>query len=301
MASLREIRQKSKSVKSTLSVTRAMKMVAAARLAKAQGRILSARPFALRMQQLLEDIDKQTDIPGSDQQQIHPLLAEFNTNNELIVVVSGDKGLCGAFNSNVLRKALAYIKGNAGKNISVIAVGKKTRNFFRRLRFPVIKEYVNIFSRMGFVHAELIGRDVIECYLKEKLASVKIFYNSLKNAVVQDLKIEQLLPVESKRGISEKPVPEQTRNDAGVGFLYEPDCGIILETLLPRYIKAQIYRILMDSYAAELGARMTAMDSATKNALELIDILNLQFNKIRQGLITRELSELVSGAEALSA
>jgi len=300
MSSLREIRRKIKSIGSTLSVTKAMKMVAAAKLQKAQQRILASRPFALRLQELLEDIDAQLNASDTELQEPHPLLEKKESTKELLIVVSADKGLCGGFNQNIFRKAVTYIKDSPDKNIELFVVGKKARDFFRRFGYSVAKEYAHIFARLRYAHAELIGQEIIDHYIAGQFSSVTVLYNSSRNALVQDILMEQLLPVIYKREHHLKTGRLQRIASPENTFLYEPRCDVLLHELLPRYIKAQVYRILLDSYASEMSARMIAMESATKNALELIDFLKLKFNRTRQELITKELTELVSGAEALS-
>ncbi len=293
MASLREYRKKIKTVKSTQQITKAMKMVSAARLRRAQSRILSARPFAIGMNELLKDLSRR--LASGDKlavQAPHPLLETNQSNSVALLLVTSDKGLCGSFNTNLVRKAAEYVRDNPEKDIRFFVVGRKGRDFFKRSGYPLSGEYTQIFNQLSYIHAELIGRDLIELYLKEKLSEVVVIYNEFKSVIQQKLTFERLLPIA-------RPQNSEISNDQKIGFLYEPSQDQLLEALLPRYVKSQIYRVLLESFAAELGARMAAMDSATKNARDLIDMLTLKLNRQRQAIITREIAALVGGAEAL--
>lgn len=291
MASLREYRKKIKTIKSTQQITKAMKMVSAARLRRAQSRILSARPFAWKMRELLKQLGTETN--SSDTSFPHPLLRANKSNKMAILMVTADKGLCGSFNTNLVRKTLEVIQENKDKEILFLAAGRKGRDFFKRSNYPIAHEYVHIFNALSYAHAEIIGQDIIKLYLEKNVAEVRVVYNEFKSVVQQKLTVERLLPIAP---------PEKLAAGADFSktdFLYEPAKEKLLEALLPRYIKSQIFRILLESFAAELGARMAAMDSATKNAKELIDLLTLKLNRTRQAMITREIAELVGGAEAL--
>ena len=295
MASLREYRKKIKSVRSTQQITKDMKMVAAARLRKAQSRILAARPFAWKMRDLLADLaGREVSLnaadPGEQLSLPHPLLRSLQTNKIAILLVTADKGLCGSFNTNLLKKAAETLKQNEGKELKLFVVGKKGRDFFKRLGYPVVAEYVQIFNQLSYTHAEIVGKDLIDIFLKEEISEVLMIYNEFKSVIQQKLTVERLLPIAR---------PEKFSESHKADFIYEPPKEMLLEVLLPRYIKSQIFRVLLESYAAELGARMAAMDSATKNAKELIESLTLRLNRTRQAMITREIAELVGGAEAL--
>ncbi len=293
MASLREFRKKIKTVKSTQQITKAMKMVSAARLRRAQSRILASRPFAIRMNELLKDLagrlssDKGTAVAAP-----HPLLEANQSKKVALLLVTSDKGLCGSFNTNLVRRAAEYIRDNPDKDIRFFVVGRKGRDFFKRSGYPISGEYVQIFNQLSYTHAEIIGKDLIELYLKEKLSEVVVIYNEFKSVLQQKLTLERLLPIR-------RPEDSKRAVETNVDFLYEPTRDQLLEALLPRYVKSQIYRVLLESFAAELGARMAAMDSATKNARDLIDMLTLKLNRQRQAVITREIAELVGGAESL--
>lgn len=288
MASLRELRRKVKSVKSTQQITKAMKLVAAARLNRAQERILAARPFANRMEGLLQELAylvKREEEAGHLQ---HPFLMERTGNRVDLVLVTADRGLCGGFNANLMRRALQFLRQHPEADVRLWCVGKKGRDYFRRFYPKIENEYVNIFQRLGFAQAEVIGRDVIDTFLNTDTRGVFFLYNEFKSRIQQNVVLKPLLPVTALPEV--KPLWD---------FIYEPGRQEILDELLPRYIKGQIYRILLESQAAELAARMSAMDSATNNARELISSLTLTMNKVRQAAITKEISEIVGGAEAL--
>lgn len=305
MPSLREYRKKIKTIKSTQQITKAMKMVAAARLRKAQSRILSARPFAEKMQELMRELagrlnpdsntlsrfHQDTPLPKENGSRApHPLLESHQTNKVAVLLVTADKGLCGSFNTNLVKRASEYLRENQDKELKLFVVGRKGRDFFARLGYPLAGEYVNIFNNLSYTHAEIIGKDLIQVFLKEQLAEVVLIYNEFKSVIQQRLALERLLPVER---------PPKLSAEQKIEFLYEPEKEKLLDALLLRCIKSQIFRVLLESAAAELGARMAAMDSATKNASELVDHLTLKLNRTRQAMITREIAELVGGAEAL--
>lgn len=290
MASLRELRRKIRSVKSTQQITRAMKMVAAARLNRAQNRILSARPFADKMEGLLHELAHiaQTESDGGG---THSAFFKRRETARIdLVLVTADRGLCGAFNASLIRRAVRFLRDHERDDVRLWLVGKKGRDFFRRLSVKREKEYVGFFQRLTYGDAEILGDDLIETFLSTDTSSVVILYNEFKSRIQQRLVIRDLLPIPRIDDV-------KARRD----FLYEPSREEILEGLLPRYLKAQIYRILLESQAAELAARMTAMDSATNNASDLIYSLTLNMNKVRQAGITKEISEIVGGAEALQA
>lgn len=299
MASLRDIRRKIKSVKSTEQITKAMKMVAAARMRRSQTAILAARPFASRMSELvsgLAALERASDLAAGREVQIHDLFdARPATGPELLVLVSADKGLCGAFNSNLLRASLDWLRQRQGKKVYVVAVGRKGRDFAHRLKgfdLEIVQELAGIFPRVTFSHAELVGRAILDAYAQKNVSSVTVLYNEFKSVAVQKLVTSTLLPIPA--AVSEGSTEKIAAYD------FEPGRQELLAALLPRYIKAQIYRILLESQAAELAARMNAMDAASKNAKELRGALNLSLNRQRQAMITKEIAELVGGAEALA-
>ena len=288
MASLRELRRKVKSVKSTQQITKAMKLVSAARLNRAQERILSARPFADKLELLLQELSYLIHANVETTLEKHPLLRERTGKRMDVVLVTSDRGLCGGFNANLIRRALLFLRDHQDSDIHLWLIGKKGRDYFRRFSKRIEKEFVGLFQRLSFAQAELIGTDLIETFLKTDTREICFIYNEFKSRLKQELVIKPLLPIRQMPGI-------QPRLD----FIYEPDRAELLEELLPRYVKGQIFRILLESQAAELAARMTAMDNATNNAKELISSLTLTMNKVRQAGITKEIAEIVGGAEAL--
>jgi F-type H+-transporting ATPase subunit gamma len=294
MPTLRDIKRRIASVKSTQQITRAMKLVAAAKLRRAQERVTEARPYCRIMDEMMSDLALRSP------REMHPLLrgpvsdGGDGTTSKLLLVITGDRGLCGAFNSNIIRRSLDLLRAdqdNPAVSLVLIVVGRKARDFYRR-RGPVAirSEYVNFFDKLAFSHAAQIGQDVASAYASNEVDQVQLVYNEFRSAASQRVVVETLLPIESAAGSEESP---------GVEYLFEPSPAAILESLLPRHVEVQVYRALIESLAAEYGARMAAMDNATKNASEMIDLLTIQFNKARQERITKELLEIVSGAEAL--
>ncbi|MBI2081785.1 MAG: ATP synthase F1 subunit gamma [candidate division NC10 bacterium] len=288
MATLRDIRQRIRSVQSTQKITRAMKLVAAAKLRRAQERILAARPYSDKMDTVLASLALRADRSA------HPLLVERAGNRRVLVVIAADRGLCGAFNSNILRHSLEWLRrqGEAEVALTLIVVGRKARDFYRRRPFTVRATYLNFFDRLAYEHGAEIGQELVQAYAEEEADEVHLCYNEFKSAAAQRVTVTRLLP------IAPLPVPE---GEAVVDFLYEPSEAVILNRLLPKHIEVQIYRALLESLAAEYGARMTAMENATRNAAEMIEVLTIAFNKARQERITKELLEVVAGAEALRA
>ena len=260
-----------------------MKMVAAARLRKAQERVLNARPYANEMLTLLGSLTARVE------QRVHPLLVERPIKNLLLVLVSGDKGLAGAFNTNLIRAAHNYLNEHREQKVSMIAVGRKGRDFFRKQPVPMIGDYANIFSRLEFSHAVEISQTIIDLYTKEEVDAVDFIYNESKSILVQRLTVERYLPVK----------PMQAREgEVLIDYIYEQPPAEIFKVLLERYVEIEVYRALLESAAAEFAARMTAMDAATTNAADMIDSLTLNMNRVRQAAITREIIEIVSGANA---
>ncbi len=294
MASLREIRRKIKSVKSTEQITKAMKMVAAARMRRAQSSILSGRPFA----QGMEDLARA--LAGADEGgalvQSHPFFRKPLAGTSLLVLVTADKGLCGSFNSNLMKAALEWLRGQKGRGRArVAAVGKKGRDFLHRLRgydFEVSSEMAGIFPKASYSHAEILGSGVIADFEQGRACEVSVLYNEFKSVAQQKLRIKPLLPIAPSENFAKESARERGFEPAGLP---------LLDALLRRFVKAEIYRVLLESQAAELAARMNAMDAAAKNASELRADLNLDLNRQRQALITKEIAELVGGAEALAA
>ena len=286
MATLRDIRRRIRSVQGTQKITRAMKLVAAVKLRRAQARILEARPYAYKLQEVLSSLALRSDPER------HPLLARRGTGKKILIVISGDRGLCGAFNANIIRRSLEVIRGTKEVALALILVGRKVRDYYRRRQneFAIRSTYAGFFDRLAYEHAARIGEDLVKAYIEEEYDEVLLVYNEFKSAVAQRVVVEQLLPIEPLFTPPEALV---------VDFIYEPSPPAVLERLLPKHVEIQIFRALMESVAAEYGARMTAMDAATKNAEEMIQLLTIQFNKARQDRITKELLDIVGGAEAL--
>ncbi len=284
MATLRDIRRRIGSVKNTKQITRAMKVVAASRLRRSQERIFNARPYANQMMALLESLAARLEP------QDHPLLARRPERKVLLVVVTADRGLCGAFNANLLRAAQHYIQARGSDKVLLVTVGRKARNFFRRHPVKIATEYVNIFRQLEFSSAKDLADKIIDLYASESVDAVDFVYNEFKSVMTQNVKVERYLPIEPL-----VPPPGEFLAD----YIYEQPPAEILKSLLPRYVEVQVFRALLESQAAEYAARMTAMDSATNNADELIESLKLTLNRIRQAGITKEIIEIVSGAQAL--
>jgi F-type H+-transporting ATPase subunit gamma len=295
MPNLLDIRRRIKSVKNTQQITKAMKMVSAAKLKRAQDRVVTARPFANKMTEVLAGLADRT-----DENFHHPLLDPRGDERYLVVLVTADKGLCGAFNTNLTKAAQAFIASNPGKQIEILAVGRKGRDFFRRRGAALAGEYIGVTGkgRVDFSEALEIARDVIKRFTEDEgIDKVFLIYNEFKSVMQQRVAIEPLLPVARKA-----PSAEESHSSEAVSlvdYIYEQPPAEIFAKLLPQLIETQIFRALLESIASEQGARMTAMDSASKNARELIDSLTLNMNRIRQAAITNEIIEVVSGAAAL--
>jgi|SRR5919205_48146 F-type H+-transporting ATPase subunit gamma len=294
MANLLDIRRRIKSVKNTQQITKAMKMVSAAKLRRAQERAVSARPFAVKMAEVLTDLASQA---GEDFR--HPLMDARGDQRYLLVLVTADKGLAGAFNANLIKAAQAFLKEHEGRDVEILAVGRKGRDFFRR-RGTLAGEYVGLTGKGRIEHSEAleIAREVMRRFIEdENIDKVFVIFNEFRSVISQRVVVEQILPVAraDAQGGEDGAQAEQNL----VGYKYEQPPEEIFSHLLPRLVETQIYRALLESVASEQGARMTAMDSASKNAGELIQSLTLNMNRIRQASITREIIEIVSGAAAL--
>src|SRR5450432_332553 len=296
MPTLLDFRRRIRSVKNTQQITRAMKFVAAARLRRAQEAALAARPYAVELARVLRSTMARIESPE------HPLLAKRPENNILAIVLTGERGLAGAFNSNVLRKAHEFFRSHPGKKITTIPVGKKGRDSLRRAGFTFAAEYVNVLARVDFKTAREIANLVAELYTKEEIDSVYIIFSEFKSVMVPTLAVEKLLPVEAIREDEEKNADQddgrknEKPNETPIDYIYEQPEEQILAKLLPRYIETQILRAMLESSAAEHAARMTAMEAATNNANDVIEALTLHMNKVRQAAITKEIIEIVSGA-----
>ena len=286
MPSLQGLRRKIGSIKNTQKITKAMKMVAAAKLKRAQERILAARPYAKKMAVVLGS------LAGRVNRQGHPLLRKPSGRRIELLVVTSDRGLCGAFNANILRKAVEFLREQqeAGHPVTVSVIGRKGRDFFRHRPWTRRQEWAGIFDRLSYEHALDIGGDIVQQFTAGTFDELSVVYNEFKSVIQQRVVVEKLLPIESL---------DQDDGALGGGYLFEPDEEDLLKVLLPKHIEVQTFHALMESSAAELGARMAAMDGATRNAGEMIKKMTLYYNKTRQAAITKELMDIVGGAEAL--
>jgi F-type H+-transporting ATPase subunit gamma len=346
MANLLDIRRRIRSVKNTRQITKAMQMVSAAKLRRAQERAMAARPYAQMLTSVLKSLVSRAEVydPVTGEPR-NPLLIRREEKTALLIVVSGEKGLAGAFNSNILKAAARFIETKRGKNIDIVAVGRKSRDYFRR-RYPVvaeqsgedrkgpiqvIAEYVGLMNRAQFASAREIAEKVCRLYTAGAVDSVFIVYNEFKSVIAQRLVVDELLPIQAIGEMAHKEAEEVSEEErkrrieaalhAGVGvrgtdtgaidqraagfaaanvdYIYEQAAERLFADLLPRYVSMQMFRAMLESEAAEHAARMTAMDSATNNASDMIDGLTLQMNRVRQAKITKEIIEIVSGAAAL--
>jgi len=297
MPSLQSVRRKIASVKKTQKITKAMKMVAAAKLKRTQGRILAARPYAYKMRDAIRHLSRRVNRDA------HPLLRKREGKRIMVAVVSSDRGLCGAFNANILRTAAATLKEFEahGAQVEVAVIGRKGRDFFRRRAWKVRREVVDVFDRLTFEHGMLMGSELqaVDDYVAGRIDAVYVIYNEFKSAVQQRVVVEKLLPIDWLVEISDPKDLDQATETMPGAYLYEPSEDELLNGLLHRNFHVQSYRILLESSAAEQGARMAAMDGATRNAGELIKTLTMYYNKTRQAAITKELMDIVGGAEAL--
>ena len=291
MPSLIDIRRRIRAVKSTQQITKAMKMVAASKLRRAQDRIFNARPYARQMRRVLASLATRVD-PAA-----HPLLDQRDlaapASRTMVVVVTADKGLCGSFNTNIIKAASTFIVSSERKPVALGLVGRKGRDFYRRRGFEIVFEQVGIFQTLKYGDAQLIARDAMDEFTSKRVDAVLVAYSEFKSVMQQQVVMEQLLP------IPRAAVTEGAEGRVEIDYLYEPAPQEIFNQLLPRYVETQVYRALLESNAAFFAAQMTAMDTATKNAGEMLSQLTLYMNKVRQAAITREIIEVVSGAEAL--
>jgi len=291
MANLLDIRRRIKSVKNTQQITKAMKMVSASKLRRAQERVINARPFADKMSQVLAELAAHT--PEDFQ---HPLLDRRGDERYLVVLITADKGLCGAFNANLIKAAQTFAKENPDKQIQLLAVGRKGRDFFRR-RADVVGEYIGLTGkgRVEFAEGLEVARDVMKRFTEaEEIDKVFLIFAEFKTVLTQRIVVEQLLPISQTEAVEEDAAKAES-----VDYIYEQPPAQVFTRLLPLLIETQIFRALLESIASEQGARMTAMDAASKNAGELISTLTINMNRVRQAAITREIIEIVSGAAAL--
>jgi F-type H+-transporting ATPase subunit gamma len=296
MPSLIDLRRRIRAVKSTQQITKAMKMIAASRLRRAQDRVVNARPFAADMLRVLNDVAARVEPD------VHPLLDQRPEGGKILfVVITADRGLCGSFNSNIIKNAGQFIMSHDPGAIALGLVGRKGRDFFARRGFEVKFEHVNIFQRVNYNDAQAIARAAMEDFTSHAMDQVYLIYNEFKSVLSQRVVIERLLPIPrlDERAGGDVRDPDEESDSSGVDFLYEPGPERIFEELLPHHVEIQVWRALLESNAAFFAAQMTAMDTATKNSAEMIDQLTLYMNKLRQAAITREIIEVVSGAQAL--
>lgn len=289
MPSLIDIRRRVRAVKSTQQITKAMKMVSASKLRRAQDRIINARPYANQALRVMSSVARRVD-PS-----LHPLLRQSDVPGAppLLIVISADRGLCGSFNSNIVKQASTFVQDSIDRQVAMALIGRKARDFFMRRRMDVRYEAVNVFQQVKYSHAQELAAVAIDQFTSGKASSVYLLYNEFKSVMTQRVIVERLLPI-----------PQLTPENGGVegplvDYLYEPSADEILTVIVPRHVEIQTYRALLESAASEHAARMTAMEAATRNAQEMVDKLSLYMNKVRQAAITREIIEVVSGAQAL--
>lgn len=300
MESLRDIRQNIKAIKSTQQIMQTMKMISNARIRRAQDAMTAARPFAKKMYQMVDDLKQDILAMPQPDDAAESWAGRFFINKTGdpkkvgLLVITGDKGLAGSFNAVILRSALHFLKANQDKEVFVFAVGKKGRDFLARLKMPnlhLVYESVGIFPKVSYAHAELLGEAVLKTYFEQNLSSVTLIYNDFKSLASQNLVEQKFLPFHFEATENKKDESD---------FLFEPGMLEIFKLLVPRLVKANMYRMLLESQAANLAATMNAMDAASKNAGELVAALGVKLNKVRQASITNEILDIVNGAEALN-
>lgn len=286
MATLRDIKRRITGVKKTQQITKALKMVSAVKLRRAQQRIIQARPYAHRLRDILGH------IAHGMERDAHPLLAVREPHRVCYVIVTSDQGLCGSFNQNIIRKAEIEIAEHTDSEVEIVLIGRKSRDYFIRRDYKVTGEYIEFFRDLKFGQAVDIAELLKDLYVKEHLDRIYLVYNEFKTAAQQKVVVEQLLPIIPVKPHEDKKLPD---------YIFEPGRVEILDTICPKNMNIQLWRILLESYASEMGARMTAMEYATENADKLITDLTMQYNRIRQENITTEILEIVAGSEALKA
>ncbi len=295
MATLREVRARITGVKKTQKITKAMKMVAAAKLRRAQTGVVAARPYALGMKHLLQHLSAAADLSTN------PFVVQRDAKAVALVVVTADRGLCGAFNSNLIKAVVHHVDQNyahlqAEGKLKLFCVGRKGFDFFSKRRYTVAAKHIGVYNSLVFGQAQTIVREIVQRYVAREFDRVEIVYNEFKSIARQKITIEQFLPVPPE---TDGPDVESASSKTAVNYIYEPSARQIVDSLIPRHLNFQLWRVLLESNASEQGARMAAMDNATENANELISSLQLVYNKARQASITKELLEIVAGAEAL--
>jgi len=286
MASLKSIKKRIVSVKNTRQITKAMKMVSAAKLRRAQENVVAARPYAKKLGEVLQSLA--TNLEGD----LHPLLEKREAKKLLLIVLTSDRGLCGGFNTNLCKAADRFIKEKSAsyEQVSIMTVGRKGYEFLKS-RYTVYKNFSNVLAKPNYQTAAMLAHEVIEGFVAGEYDQVELLYNSFRTVMTQDITFQQLLPVE--------PENEGAADETPVDFIYEPSVGELLAEILPKNIEVQLFKSMLETVAGEHGARMTAMDSASKNANEMIGKLTLQYNRARQAAITTELMEIISGSESI--
>jgi F-type H+-transporting ATPase subunit gamma len=295
MASLRDIRKRIRSVKNTRQITKAMKMVAAAKLRRAQDAITAARPYATALDQIIADL-----AARAEGEVAHPLLQQRPTlQNVELVVLTSDRGLAGGFNSNVTRRAARYLYENGAQNISITTIGRKGNDFFRNRRVPVRKDLAGLYGRVSYKTASDVAEELSHRFLSGEVDAVYLVFNEFVSAISQKVSLTQLLPFQALPAAAQPAGTQPAGATASVDFKYEPNRQAVLDRLVPQALSIKFYRAILESVASEHGARMSAMENATSNATDMIGKLTLTYNRTRQAVITKELMEIVSGAEAL--
>jgi F-type H+-transporting ATPase subunit gamma len=287
LAQIKEIKSRIKTVKNIGQITKAMKMVASARLKKAQERILGARPYAIRMADVMKNLASKMG------EEVHPLLAVRNEGKTALIVITADRGLCGRFNTNIIRQAQNYLRENP--STVLLTIGKKGRDFFRRRNVPIRKEWLGVFPNVSYETVLEIRDEIETMFAQEKFKNVLVLFTEFKSVIQQVATLDTLLPIR----LENLPGDGQTVTVTGGDYEFEPDLDTILNTLVSQYLATQIHRMLLESFSSEMGAKRSAMESASKNAGEMITRLTLEFNRARQAMITKELAEIVGGAAAL--
>jgi len=292
MATLRDIKRRIKGVQSTQKITKAMKMVAAAKLRRAQEAVINARPYAKQIFDMLSHLASEEDLSAN------PFLQNKEIKNVAVVVVTADRGLCGAFNANIIKETSRFLNEDLGENVQaqLFCIGRKGYDFFSKRQNNLLGKKIGIFSSLKYEYSLEIYDEIVKGFLNDTYQKVVIICNEFKSIIQQKISVEQFLPVPVKKNNDGKDDSSDFSN-----YIFEPDQKFIFNYLLPKHLKAQLWRILLESNAAEFGAQMTAMDNATTNAKELIRTLQLKYNKERQAAITKEILEIVSGANALKA
>ncbi len=295
MPSLKEVRNRITSVKSTQQITKAMKMVSAAKLRKAQDKSIQMRPYVKRLSQILSNV-----LSTSEGGNLGAYAQERPVNNVLIIVITSDRGLCGGFNANVAKSAIAllhekYVSQNKQGKVSIMPIGKKGRDFFKRRNYKVIENYAELFGKLNFDNAKQAAEYAMQAFVNQEFDEIAIIYNEFKNVATQIVRQETFLPIR----LTAEEIKDKAQSTTKADYIYEPTKEEIITELLPKTLKIQLYRALLESNASEHGARMTAMDKATDNAGELLKELRLTYNRSRQASITKEILEIVGGAEAL--